>query len=355
MWNGADVSPEALWIRAICRYALGHMSVSDSLPYLTYTIGEAHCLDLLHEHHLFLLVYQVLSKDFEAYVAPDFMRVLQNKSQHILKQQLGLMRASKELQQAFEQRHIKHIFLKGPSLNQILWGRRMMRYSSDLDVLIQPKDIFKADAVLQTLKFTHELSNKFIRLHQIFQRISIRKDVVYRREGLPQPLELHWKTSATEFIVTSDKSPHLTDEEYALYLCLHAAKHGWSRLIWLVDIVAFIQVKKLDIVRLQALAKARYIGPVVEEATLLAQQWLGILLITNDAFEALKRRHVCLQKRIRIGKIPAKNNWLRTFRKIYYMNHVCSGGWRQLSVWTQNILGAIISKCLLCIRRDKNA
>ncbi|MDF1827829.1 MAG: nucleotidyltransferase family protein [Legionellaceae bacterium] len=355
MWNGADVSAEELWIRAICRYALGHMSVANCLPYLEHAMDETHCLDLLHEHRLYLLVYQVLSKDFDAYVAPDFMRVLQQKSQHILKQQLGLMRVSKELHHAFEAHQIEHIFLKGPALNQILWGRQMMRYSGDLDLLIQPKDIFKAEAVLQTLKFTHALSHKFIRIHQIFQRLSIRKDVVYRRADLPQALELHWKTSATEFIVTSNKSLHLADEEYALYLCLHAAKHGWSRLIWLVDIVALIQVKKIDVARLQVLAKACHIGPVVDEAILLAQQWLGISLTTSDAFERLKKRRACLQKRIKIGKIPAKNNWIRTFRKIYYMNHVCSNRWCQLCLWTQNILGAIVSKCLLCMRKEKNA
>jgi len=362
MWNSEDVAPEEQWLRVCCRYALGQMHLSDCLPYLEQSIDETRLLALLHEHRLFLLVYQVLSSDFKAYIASDLMDRLQKKTHSILKQQLVLMRVSNELHQALEEHHIAHVFLKGPALNQTLWGRRMMRYSGDLDVLVQPNDIFKADAVLQKLNFRHELSDKFLRLHQCFQRWSIRKDVVYRREGLAQTLELHWKTSATEFIFDSLDSvihmadlPQLTDEEHALYLCLHAAKHGWSRIIWLVDIVALIQAKKLDIPRLRGLAKTRHITPVIDEMLILAEQWLGVALLPREDLVLLNKRNKRLQERIVLGKNPGKDNWRRTIRKIYFMNALCSSRWRQLCLWTQTILGAIIAKCLLCMRRETHA
>ena len=364
MWNSDEVTPEELWLRVCCCYALGHMSVPDCLPYLEYSIDQTRFMKLLHEQRLVLLVYQVLSTDFKAHIMPGLMNALQKKANHILKQQLGLMHVSKELHQAFEQHNIPYVFLKGPALNQTLWGRRMMRYSGDLDVLISPGDIFKADAVLQKLNFKHDLSDRFLRLHQCFQGWSIRKDVVYRREGLVQTLELHWKTSATEFIFDSLEPviktndlplPQLVDDEHVLYLCLHAAKHGWSRMIWLVDIVALIEIKKLDITRLRRLAKARYITPVVDEALLLAELWLGVALLPHEDLIALKKHSKHVQERIVLGKDPGKDNWRRTIRKIYFMNAFCSSGWRQLLLWTQTILGAIIAKCFLYIRRETNA
>lgn len=354
MWDSRDVSCEELWLRVCCRYALGDISAHDCLPYFKVPIDETRFMALLHEHRLFLLVYQVLSNDFKAYVASDLMDALQKKVNRILKQQLVLMRVSKELHQAFEQAGVAHIFLKGPVLNQTLWGRRMMRYSGDLDILISPKEIFKADAVLQTLKFKSELSSKSIRLHQFFRRWSARKDVVYRREGLAHTLELHWKTSATEFIFDTFDG-ELSDDEYVLYLCLHAAKHGWSRMIWLVDIVALIALKKMDITRLRKLAKARHIAAVVDEALLLADQWLGIALCSREDLVVLKKHNKRLQKRILLGQNPGKDNWRRTIQKIYFMNAFCSNGRHQLFLWTQTILGAIISKLFLCMRRKTHA
>ncbi|MDF1827385.1 MAG: nucleotidyltransferase family protein [Legionellaceae bacterium] len=98
-----------------------------------------------------------------------------------------------------------------------------------------------------------------------------------------QCIELHWKTYCTEFILSSRKKKQgtlleLTDEAHVLYLCLYAAKHGWLRMIWLLDIVVFLQTKPIEISHVQALAKACHITPVVDDMLLLAEQWLGVRL-----------------------------------------------------------------------------
>jgi hypothetical protein len=350
MWNSDNNTPEMICLRMCCRYALGQMSVSDCLPYLKHPLNEAYFIDLLHEHRLVLVGYQVLSVDFRAYVSASLLQKLQDKSKPIIKSQLVLMRTARDVHQILEQQAIAHIFLKGPFLNQAIWGRRMMRYSRDLDVLVLPRDILKANAALQQLDFKAELSDKSLRFHQRFNAWTTKKDAAYWKTGMSQCIELHWKTYCTEFIFNSIEKtrvlPQFTDEEHVLYLCLHAAKHGWLRMIWLMDIVALLQTKHIDMSCVRALAKAQHITPVVDEMILLALQWFGVTLCSGDMLIEVNKRNVQLQQRV----ISAKNHDVKSFLHDllgrYFANAFCSSRWRQVRLWVQIFVGAVISKIL---------
>ncbi|MDF1646825.1 MAG: nucleotidyltransferase family protein [Legionellaceae bacterium] len=347
MWDSEKYTPEERVIRMCCRYALGYMEASECLPYLKLSLDETQFLILLHEERILLLVYQVLSGDLKIYVSPQFIENLSLRVKSILSHQLALMALERDVDQAFNAKKIPYTFLKGPALNRMLWGRRMMRYSGDLDVLVSPKDILKAHAILKMLHFKSEISEKSLRFHQKIYRITTKKDASYRREALSQKIELHWKTYCTEFVVKRDKAQNkrLDNEAYALYLCLHAAKHGWSRLIWLVDIIAFLQVKKVDIKSLRAYAKKQHIGPVVDEALLLARQWLGIHLIAHDTFETVKKRESWLEKRVLWArKKDLKDTLWGQLSKRFYMNAFCSSIFCQMRLWAQIFLGTMIMK-----------
>ena len=350
MWSSGDNTPEMIFLRMCCRYALGQMSVSDCLPYLECSLDDLRFIELLHEQRLILFVYQVLSSDFKTYVPEQLLQKLKHKAQPIINSQLVLMHTARDVHQALKQQAISHVFLKGPVLNHTLWGRRMMRYSRDLDVLVLPGDIFKANTALRQLGFTSELSDKSLCFHQRFSAWSTKKDAAYWKKGVAQCLELHWKTHCTEFIFPSIRKKkvllQLTDEEHALYLCLHAAKHGWLRMIWLVDIVALLQTKNIDVDHVRELAKAQYITPVVDEAILLAEQWLGVTLCSGDILIEVQKRDIRLQKRVDWAKRSDLKPFLNNMVSRYFINAFCSSRVRQVRLWAQVFLGAIISKCL---------
>jgi len=354
MWNEDSNTTEMICLRMCCRYALGKMDVLDCVPYLEHPLDDVRFIELLHEHRLLVLVYQVLSADFKAYVSASLLQALQKKTKPIINSQLVLMRTARDVHQVLEQQAIPHIFLKGPVLNQVLWGYRMMRYSRDLDVLVLPRDIFKANTALQQLDFKSELSDKSLCFHQRFSAWSTKKDAAYWKKGVAQCLELHWKTHCTEFIFPSVKKmealPQFTDEEHMLYLCLHAAKHGWLRMIWLVDIIALLQTKHIDVARVRTLAKARHITPVVDEVILLAEQWLGVTLCSGDILMEVQKRDIRLQKRVAWAKRSDLKPFLNNMVSRYFINAFCSSRWRQARLWVQVFLGAMISKGLGCAR-----
>lgn len=339
-----------IWLRMCCRYALGAMSLLDCLPYLEQPLDDVRFIELLHDHRLLLLVYQVLSSDFQAYVPKSLLQKLKSKANPVINTQLVLMRTARDVHRVLEQHAISHVFLKGPSLNQMLWGRRMMRHSRDLDVLILPRDIFKANTALQQLAFKSELSSISMRFHQRFSTWTTKKDAAYWKRGMPQCIELHWKTYCTEFILPTikkrDSLLQFTDEEHVLYLCLHAAKHGWLRMIWLVDIVALLQTKQIDVSCVRTLAKARHITPVVDEMMLLAEQWLGVTLCSEKSYIEIQERGILLQKRIAWAKKLDLKPFFRDLTGRYFANAFCSSRWRQARLWAQIFSGAMISRCL---------
>ena len=344
MWSSTQHTPEMTVIRMCCRYALGHMPLSDCQAYLIdKPLNKKLFFELLHEERVLLLVYQVLSGSLKKAVSSELLQALSDKANRILRRQLILMSVERDVREAFRAKNITHTFLKGPDLNRMLWGGQMMRYSGDLDVLIAPKDIFIANAILAHLKFKPELSEKSLRFHQICSKMTTKKDACYVNQSLGLHIELHWKTYCTEFLIKPNQA--MDDITYALYLCLHAAKHGWSRLIWLVDIIALIQVKQLDILQLRALAKSRHITPVIDEVILLAEQWLGIQLVTDALLETLATRNKLLNKRVAWARRPGLDETLRgQLSKRFWMNAFCSNLFRQVQLWGQVAFGTIVMK-----------
>ncbi len=349
--DATDSFQEMRLIRMCCAYALDDGCTAELISCMHMPLDEKKLMRLLAAHRLLLLVYQVLSSDFPKHAPPKLLNVLRKKAEPVIATQLRMIQASNQLSQAFSRALIPHAFLKGQTLNHMLWGRRMMRHSNDVDVLVRPCDVFKAHEVLQSLAFKPQCSVKSLRIHARLYRVSTKRDVAYMRAGLAKRIELHWKSYGTEFILEKGAAPELTDEAYLLYLCLHAAKHGWSRMIWVVDIIAFARIKKINMADIQRLAAKRRIKPVADEACLLASIWFGIDLLNKDDLERIKVREAYLNKRLLYGRKPLPETLWETYQKLYIMNAFCSGCWMQVRLWGQVFVGGTYS---LCARRLKS-
>lgn len=329
-------SPEERLMYAFCQYELNTACfVPDEQP------DEEKLLELLRENRLILVAYHALSDGLKASFSPGFLERLRVEAHMVLKKQLALLQVTRALSTALKRADIPHVFLKGPALNQLLWGKRILRYSRDLDVLIHPADLFKVNDILNNLGFKAVLSEKILRFHQAIYRWTTKRDATYLKKDFPFPIELHWKVYARELVFKSwDEWLHqsvdtgcffvFSDVEQVLYLCLHAANHGWSRLFWLMDIIAFIQKRAVDINTVRSLAKSRGIVLVVDEAIYLAKQKLGITLISEDAFLD------CCLRPIRFKPFTGK------FKALIILNFICSKKHQQLFIWSQVLLGAFL-------------
>jgi Uncharacterised nucleotidyltransferase len=144
---------------------------------------------------------------------------------------------------------------KGPVLAASVFGNLALRQFGDLDILIREQD---AERARETL-----LSNGYRRLTQIsaahaeaFHRA--RKVYELVRQDEKVLVELHWAITSWTFFFPLNPE-HLWErletgsledtpvrtvatEDLLLLLCVHGAKHYWSKLGWICDVAELLRV-----------------------------------------------------------------------------------------------------------------
>jgi hypothetical protein len=161
-----------------------------------------------------------------------------------------------EILTAFRDLDITAVALKGPALAVLAYGHISDREFCDLDVLVHPADLDRAGLVLGQ------------RGYRIDPRKSMIEDlsregeyhVSFVRDDGSAEVELHWKLnsdlerapiedtgvwSRTQLVLLWDQPvPSLGIEDTLLFLCVHAFKHRWCRLKWLIDIAYVLRSRE---------------------------------------------------------------------------------------------------------------
>lgn len=141
------------------------------------------------------------------------------------------------------------IALKGPALAESFYSDPALRPFSDLDLFVRKTDVPAAIATLNALGFS--LAPHLARLSPpLLTALTCEASLA---GGDATLVDLHWEVAPDDypFRVTPEvlwrgacMTPQagrgavraLTPEVLLLYLCVHGAKHRWSRLIWLADV-----------------------------------------------------------------------------------------------------------------------
>lgn len=138
---------------------------------------------------------------------------------------------------------------KGPVLAESLYGNLALRQFSDLDILVEPASVGRAQEALLGLGYRPSLE------------LNPRQQAAYLRSGCEMgfasregaiAVELHWRIAprhfcaepaASDFLARAQAVPlggaqvrTLGPEDLLLALSLHAAKHLWQGLGWICDI-----------------------------------------------------------------------------------------------------------------------
>ncbi|HYR08394.1 MAG TPA: nucleotidyltransferase family protein [Longimicrobium sp.] len=186
---------------------------------------------------------------------------------------------------AMEAAGVRAAAYKGPALAVRAYGHLALRTYADLDLLVAPDDVPAAARVLEECGY--------LSVH----RFSPAQEAVFRRTDGDYPfhhphtaalVELHCHVSSARFCASlptaellararpvpigGGQVPALADEDLFIALCLHGAKHRWSRLEWLAAAAA-LALHALDMEK--AVLRAHAFG--ARRATLLA------LLLARDA------------------------------------------------------------------------
>jgi len=202
-------------------------------------------LNLAISNGVLPLVYAQLKKheDFA------FHKVFQKHAQDIHK--LNFFMSSQLLQLVFllKQEAITILPIKGPLLSQHAYGNISMRPFSDLDVLVEVKNLVKVANVLLSLGYEAEKDIQAFSHPFILESFS---DLSFVHPVTGLIIELHWKllksanaglgnienlfTNSISLPFQNTSLQSLPLEEEFLYLCVHGAKHRFERIEWMNDL-----------------------------------------------------------------------------------------------------------------------
>ncbi len=246
-------------------------------------------LTLAQRHTVVPLLYQRLKEIMSAVPAP-FSQELQDLARASVSSALLLTSELVKLLELFDTHGIPALPYKGPALGAGFYGNATLRQFNDLDVLVRPVDLPRAQALLQERGWqtdTHlrgAQARSFVRHYDSYK---------YLRAGVL--LELHWSVVERRFAfpLTVDEMLERarpftllgrsilvpTAEDTLLFSCFHGAKHLWERFSWLCD-VAYIIAARPDLDWDVILARTQRLG--CEHALLLslslAQDYLQTML-----------------------------------------------------------------------------
>ena len=232
----------------------------------------------LAEHHgvLPLAARNLIEHDARG-LPPEIERSLRSAYDANLRRSLWFTAELARIMQHFERRQLRAVPYKGPVLAQSVYRDVGLRSFSDLDFLISPADFDRVKQALAEIgyrpsaHFTPAVERLW--LHKGYERS-------FDSVAGSNLVELQWallphfyavdlrvedlleRTGRT--IVGGCELPCLSPEDSLLVLCLHAAKHLWTRLIWLSDIAETLRFQTVDhslvFSRARALGIVRILG-----------------------------------------------------------------------------------------------
>jgi hypothetical protein len=189
----------------------------------------------------------------------------------------------------FQSHGIPFALFKGAAVSIQLYGRLAAREYNDLDLIVPPADVARAEALLSARgyrpAFTDQHFRHFFQGHQ--------GQTAFRREGGTVDLDLHWTFSGsflpfplrdgeiwdrlTSVPVAGVDVPTLAPADTALLLAGHGTKEGWRSLMWLRDFAFTVERwRDLDWADIHRRANRNGCGDSVLLACALAEQMLAV-------------------------------------------------------------------------------
>jgi hypothetical protein len=323
---------------ALCRRYLGTADEDLVRDSLNRSFEPRAFLALVRSHGLLLIANHVLAP-YRAYFPTEFWSEWDAAVKRLVLNHVRLAKIAVDIHRAFASASITHVFLKGPVLAEALFPGQVLRTCTDIDVLVAPRDLSRADVHLRELGYAP------VSAQGSSGSALGKKDVIYRRADRPHPIELHTRTHDLELLFERGESlesvirpqafhgeamPVLADVPNAIYLALHGAKHHWSSFRWLMDLAVLFPQKELSWATTMVRAQELHLEKPLREAAFLLYELFGI---ENVALPKLSTREIVqLGRGFDWARDSNRSRWAR-FCLACYRSLLVSGFWRRCRMW----------------------
>lgn len=295
-------------------------------------------VELAFHHRVYPLLSSKLKK-IPNKLVPQF--VIQTLSQNYKVNTFKMLYLCSEmefLKKICEESKINILFLKGPVLAQELYGDVSLRTSSDLDVLIPIVELENMENLLIKSGYVKDdyiqtvLSDWKWRHHHltyIHPEKDIKVEVHWRLNpgpGKEPSFRQLWERKRTSLVISSPIY-YLGEEDLFLFLVSHGARHGWSRLRWLIDIHQIVK-QNMDWIKLYQLLKNNHYLHIGGQALILTSQILNTEINNGHAKRLIKGNRprrlaqeaiYYLEKMVNLHTIPLPEDIAR-----YHKHHLFS-------------------------------
>jgi hypothetical protein len=153
----------------------------------------------------------------------------------------------------FGQNAIPIAAFKGPLLAHSIYGDLSFREFCDVDVIVQPRDVLKAEDILTAYGYQADFPDRAFRY--AFQ--GYQGQYAFRHCQTGMSVDLHWRLSSKgmafplqsaeiwprlEKVTISGRTVlTLAHDDLALFLAAHGTKEGWRSLIWVCDFAELLR------------------------------------------------------------------------------------------------------------------
>ena len=251
-------------------------------------------LQLAARHRLAPAIYPVVQG--RTLLPPGVVTAIRNAFEQNRLAALQRLRELLRVHAALARQNIPSLSLKGVLAGLQIHGDPALRHAGDLDVLIQPADFMRADRVLAELGYRSRSLPGPISESLLPWVIGRYCDKEYVHAVSGNVLELHWRLTVNPQLLpvstgeifnqartvrTGGQSIRVLSAGHELlFLCVHGAKHRWSRLFWLRDVARLLSSPpgNQDAAGLFA---AHRLSRVLHQAALLAEDCLGASLLPS--------------------------------------------------------------------------
>ena len=216
------------------------------------TVDWARVIKAAHHHGVTPTLYSIVSRTLGD-LPPAARSTLQHRFAQNTRRNLFFASELHGLLSALSAAGIDAMAFRGPVLAVQAYGNLSYREFEDLDVLVHPRDVVRARAVLESRGFVweHRLSRMQERGYRRFGH-----DYQFLRADHRLRVEVHWALLPRRFM-SMDTGPvwqrstvvrvagrelrTLSPEDLLIVLCAHGTKHYWERLGWILDAVLLVR------------------------------------------------------------------------------------------------------------------
>lgn len=178
---------------------------------------------------------------------------------------------------------ISAVSYKGVALSQMAFGSVGARESSDLDLLVGPRDYQRAYETLRREGFECVYPKPTVHLFRQSYEISLSHptravNIDLHRAFLPGCYRFdftHAQVTPYSVRLLGREVRTLEPTEHLLVLCVHGSKHGWREPRWVYDLDALCRRQAIDWSRLESLAGRHHCRNAVGVGLALSRRLFG--------------------------------------------------------------------------------